>query len=588
MGDRSDAAQPDEPRDGDRGTSGLDGLGIGEEPAPSRWPKVALWTGVGVVVLGGAYVGAQWALSDTVPTGTTVAGIDVGGQSSDEAQATLDAELAPRAREPLAVEVEDRTTSIDPQAAGLEVDTAATAASLTSFSLRPQRLWEQIVGGGEHDPVVTVDDDSLSAELEDAAASLDLAPVDGTVSFEGAEPQASPAQDGTAVDVDRASDVIADEWLVGVSPVPLPSGPTEPDVTQDETDAALAVAETVVSAPVTVEVGDQRPELPPAALAGAASFPAVDGDLVLTWDEDALDEAVLDRTKDLESDPTEARFVFADDKPTIKGGKAGAELDPAALTVAVDGAATSTSTDERTVAVELVPVEPESSADDLKELGVKKKIVEFSTPLTDEPVRTQNLRAAAKKVTGVLVRPGDEFSVSDTLAPITVENGYSVAHVVVDGFVKDEIGGGLSQMATSTYNAGFLAGFEDITHKPHSYYYDRYPEGRESTMYVGQIDVRWKNDSPYGALLQSWISGDRLYIAVWSSDYWDVSSSTGPRRDVVEPTTVTSDSDGCAPSGAGNAGFTVTVTRKVSHDGDVDKDEAKTWTYQPQNKIVCE
>ncbi|ROS76925.1 VanW family protein [Cellulomonas sp. PhB143] len=559
--------------------------GVGAEPAPSRVPKVALWAGIGVVVLAGLYVGAQWALADTVPTGTTVAGVDVGGQSSAEAKATLDDQLGPVAREPLPVELAGTTTSIDPAASGLTLDTRATADALTSFSLRPQRLWEQVFGGTDRPPVVHVDPDELRDGVEGAAKSVDVAPVDGTVTFSGDEARSTEASAGTSVDVDAAAATIRTKWLVTEPPIVLPSHPTEPDVTQDETDAALAVAQQVVSAPVVVEVGGQRAELPPDALGDSASFPAKDGDLALTWDEDALVAAVDDRTKDLESSPKDAHFVFVDAKPVIRGGTDGASLDPDALTKAVDAAATSD--DDRTATTKLVPVEPEHSKADLSKLGVKDRIVEFSTPLTDDAVRTQNLRVGAAHVDGTLVEPGKRFSVTDALSPITPEAGYGQAHVVTDGRTTDAIGGGLSQMATNTYNIGFLAGYESITHKPHSYWYDRYPAGRESTMYIGQIDMVWENDTPFGVLLQAWVSGGRLHTAAWSTKYWTVTSHSGPHRDVVPTTTTTDTSAGCTPQSAGNDGFTITVDRKVSRAGKVDKDEHKTWTYQPENAVVC-
>ncbi|GII99652.1 putative peptidoglycan binding protein [Sediminihabitans luteus] len=581
------ASQPATDASSGAGADGGDDVlqGVGSDAAPSRWPKVVLWSGVGVVVLLGLYVGAQWSFADKVPSGTTVAGVDVGGMSHDDAADAIDAGLAPSAKEPVEVTAGEGTTSIDPVAAGLTVDGTATADTLTGFSLSPARLWQHLFGGTDVAPVVDADATALDAAVTTAAQSLDVAPVGGTVSFDGVEPTSTDAVDGTAVVVDEAATAIEEGWLVTDGPIDLPTTASEPEITQGETDAALEEATTVVSGPVTVSVGDQSVELPAEALAGAASYVPTDGDLVLTWDGDALVDGIIDRTNDLLADPEDAHFEFVGGRPTVVGGAEGTTLDPDDVAKSVGAAAV---TDERAATVELVTTDPENSAEALEALGVKEKIVDFSTPITNEPVRTQNLVVGSQKVTGTLVKPGETFSILDTLSPITKENGYGDAHIVSDGLVVDGTGGGLSQMATNTYNIGFFAGYESVAYKPHSYWYDRYPEGRESTMFVPSIDMKWTNDTPYGVVLQAWVADGRLHTVAWSTKYWDVTSSTGERRNVVKTTTQKSDSSSCVASPAGNDGFTVTVYRKVSHDGTVDKDEARTWTYKPQNAIACE
>ena len=58
-------------------------------------------------------------------------------------------------------------------------------------------------------------------------------------------------------------------------------------------------------------------------------------------------------------------------------------------------------------------------------------------------------------------------------------------------------------MATTTFNAMFFAGLEDIEHKPHSFYIDRYPVGREATVAWGSVDLQFRNDTPYGVLIEA-------------------------------------------------------------------------------------
>ncbi|MEK8228371.1 hypothetical protein NKG05_23440 [Oerskovia sp. M15] len=104
------------------------------------------------------------------------------------------------------------------------------------------------------------------------------------------------------------------------APIELPTEAIAPAVTQAETDAALAQATTLVSAPVVVEVGGQGAELEPAVLAAAAAFNVADGSLQLSFDGATLLEAVVDGTDELLNEAADARFVFANGTPVIEGG----------------------------------------------------------------------------------------------------------------------------------------------------------------------------------------------------------------------------------------------------------------------------
>jgi vancomycin resistance protein YoaR len=571
------------PPDDSREASPFEGF---EEEAPRRgWVRGLLWTGVGVLVLGGLYTGAQWFYSDKVPSGTSVAGVDVGGLTRTAAQDTLEAELGPRAAEPVTLAAGEASTTLDPAAAGLTFDAAATAEELTAFSMSPARLWQHLFGGEDEAPVVAVDDAALDAQVEALRGSLEIAPVDGAVQFVDGAPTSTPAADGSALVTDEVPAVITTSWLVTDGPVTLPTEPVEPAITQEETDAGLAQAEKVVSAPVVVSVGGQNAELPPEAIAAAASFPATDGVLTLTFDGAMLVDSVVDRTNDLLTAADDAHFVFQDGAPVIEGGEPGTTIDPAALSAAVTTAA---SGDERTATVELVESDPEQSVAALEALGIKEKVSEFSTPVPNVPVRTANLRRGAEKVTGTLVKPGETFSLVDTLSPITLEGGYFAAGIVESGRHTEGVGGGLSQMATTTYNAGFFAGLEDVEHRPHSYWFERYPAGREATIFVGSIDMKFKNDTPYGVLMQSWVGGGELHVAIWSTKYYDVETSSSGKSNVVQPTTVTHSGADCAPTPAGTPGFSITNYRKVYREGELVKDESYRWTYKPDNAVVCE
>ncbi len=561
-------------------------LAVFEPEVPRRRARrVVLATLASVVVLAGAYVGACWALAERVPRGTTVAGVSIGGKTAAEARAALDAALASVATEPIPVEVGDKSTTVDPLAAGLGLDTRATVASLTGFDLHPAALWKQVFGAGAAAPVSTVEQAAFTAAVSGLADAVSTAPVNGTIVFVDGAPHAAAPVAGTTLDVARATEVLRAQWLTAARPIVLPATSVDPAIGQAELDAAMTrLAAPLVAAPIAVAVADQVAQLPVSVLTDAASFVPGPTGLELDLDGAQLVAAVVARTTSLLTPAANASFAFVNDSPTVVPGTAGTTLDPTALADAVSAASRST---DRTARVALVPTQPAESTEALQKLGITEIVSEFATTLTAEPIRTKNLVRGSEKVNGSLVLPGETFSINSVLAPVTEAGGYFPGHQIENGFFTTGIGGGLSQMGTTVYNAAYFAGFEDVEHRPHSYYFSRYPEGREATVFQGQIDVRFKNNTPYGALLQAWVADNQVHVRVWGTRYWTVESTTGPRSNIVNPTTVHSTAPGCTPSSAGNPGFKVTVTRTVSLNGVVRSVEPRTWRYDPQNAVTC-
>lgn len=556
-----------------------------DESGSRRWPKVLGISAAVLIVLAGLYVGALWLWSDRVPPGATVAGVDIGAMPAAEARAVLTDQLAAASTEPVPVATADGRTTFDPVAAGLELDAAATVESVTGFGLEPVRLWDHLVGIGAVDPVTRTDEAMLETAVGDLAAALAVPAVDGTVLFVDGEPQSTPAVAGSTIDVEAATATLVDGWLTAPRPIELATEVTQPAITQDEVDRVMAeIARPLVAAPVSVAVADQIAELPPDVVASAASFVPQGDELDLRLAGEMLVEAVMARTTDLLSSPSAGSFAFENGAPVIVPGVPGTTLDPQTLADAVAVAGTG---NDRTARVELVEVAPTESTEELQALGITQVVGEFATKLNSEPRRTVNIANGASKIHGTLIRPGETFSLTEALGPVDGAHGFVQAGAIVNGEHVDAWGGGLSQLSTTTYNAAYFAGFEDVEHHPHSEWFARYPEGREATIFTGTLDMQWKNNTPYGALVQAYVEGGWVHVKIWGTPYWTVETSTSGRSGIVAPTTVYSQSPTCEPQAAGNPGFSVTVTRRTLLDG-VEQD-VESWKvrYKPQNQVIC-
>ncbi len=574
------ASAPEEPP---AATSPLDQF---DSPERSRrWPRVLLVSSLVVVVLGGAYVAAAYALGGRVPRGATVAGVDIGGMDAGAAEDALRTGLADLSTSAVPVAAGEKSATLDPVSAGLTLDVAATVDSLTGVDLSPTRMWQHLVGVDEKQPVTVVDESAFATAVEGLDDALALEPVDGAIVFVDGDAHATDAVDGLSLDVDAAAEALRAGWLSADRPLQLPTTVVAPDITQEETDTALqAIARRVVAAPVSLQVADQVVNFSPDTLAAVSTMAPDGSSLTLQMDGTALVAEVLEQTTGLLTESADAHFEFVDGTPQVIPGEPGTSLDPQAVADAVAAAAVA---DVRSATVELVPSDPEQSTAKLEALGVKEVVAQFRTPLNSEPKRTQNITLGASRVNGTVVLPGEVFSLAETVGPVTAANGYIAAGVINNGEHVDGMGGGLSQLATTTFNVGHEAGFEDVEHKPHSEWISRYPEGREATLYTPSVDMKWKNNTPYGVVLQAWIADGHVNVAAWSTKYWTVESTTSARSNVKPAGVHYSSSPTCQPQSAGSGGFSVTVTRKVSLNGEITSTESKTTTYKAADKIVC-
>lgn len=201
-----------------------------------------------------------------------------------------------------------------------------------------------------------------------------------------------------------------------------------------------------------------------------------------------------------------------------------------------------------------------------------------------------NIRTVARKVDGALVRPGDTFSLNDFTGTRGVAQGYVESGIINNGRPDVAVGGGISQFATTLYNAAYFAGLEDAGHTEHSYYISRYPAAREATVFDGAIDLKFRNNTPHGVYIETLAGNSELTVRIWGTKTVEVESITGDRTKPTEPKTVTLPAGkNCIPSD-GAPGFTTSDTR-VIRAADTGKEisrHTRTVKYDPIPVVNCE
>jgi vancomycin resistance protein YoaR len=518
--------------------------------------------------------------------GTLAGGVDVGGLGENDIRAALEPAVAERETTPVTVTAPDSELTVDPQETGYSVDVEASIVRALEAGrdgdpvsvgwAHLSSLWSQREVG----LVDSVDPEAVRVRVDALAASVDREPVPGgfTVEPETLEVTGLPPLDGLTIRREEAVDAVGDA-LAGrrdVS-VPLPVDVADPGTTQSDVDAVVEAARSALAGPVVLTGEGQTLEIPPGAYAGLLGS-QFDGDdsLEFVIDTEALRDVVAEAAGELEQPARSARVVAEGPRPTfddqgsttwspvpatvnvVEPSAEGRAVDVDAATVATEDAIRSGSL-EGPLEIEIVP--PAATTE--QAAAINSVIGTFTTYHAAGQPRVRNIHRIADQLDGIVIGPGQQFSINDITGPRTLSQGYVNAPVIQDGELEDGVAGGISQFATTMFNAAFFAGIPLDAFQPHSFYISRYPVGREATLAFGSLDVAWTNDTNAAILVDTSYTNSSITVTLYGDNGGrTVEAITGSRRSRA------------------NGGFTIDVTRVVS--GPVSSRRTITTSYNPE------
>lgn len=189
---------------------------------------------------------------------------------------------------------------------------------------------------------------------------------------------------------------------------------------------------------------------------------------------------------------------------------------------------------------------PSPSLKELYALGVREHLATGETDFRgSSQARAHNLLLASSKLDGLLIPPG-RFSFNEALGPVTEEEGYQEAFVIVGDRTEQGVGGGVCQVSTTLFRAFFFAGLPILERHAHSYQVTYYqPPGLDAAVIQPYKDLKVLNDTPGHLLVQRSVVGTKLRFHLfgtkdrevrWEGPFISERKPPLPTREILDPT----------------------------------------------------
>jgi len=501
--------------------------------SPSRRTLLVVAAPVAVV----AVLCAAWGIdsatsSGTTPRNTELAGNPVGGQTPEQLKKSAALLALTFSSTPVRLRNGDEVLTETAGNLGLAVDQpAAVAAAQTGDTgfvlLRPFRWLGSLARTNDLHLPLTVDRATLAPAL---------AKLEGARRVLAVEPQLEATKDAVKMvpgsnGKELTTESVAASLPAAVTSVSRPISVTvrqkvsRPTMTDAQVAALAEQAQKVTEGEITLKAGSSTVKVPGKEFRPA--FVLVPKDAAHPEPALSLDQAKITKLVQTQvtggpardgggANPTGVRFTVQGGVPVpVAGHDAVACCGPEAPRLIVDGLLKGQTTIE-------VPAETITAAQGVEwanTLGIKEVVGQFTTEHPAGQPRVTNIHRISDLTRGVVIPPGETFSVNKFVGRRTTQDGFVSAPAISDGQFVDDIGGGVSQFATTTFNAAFFGGIDITAYKPHSIYIGRYPFGREATLAYPGVDLAIRNNTPYGIMIWPTYTATSITVQLWSTRF---------------------------------------------------------------------
>lgn len=515
------------------------------DTTPHRRSKLRRGGFVAAAVLGGLVVVwlVAWGI-DTVVAGDAtrrnlaVLDANVGGLNPQELSARIDELSRSYGDTPVQVRSPGATTATDATTAGISLANDATTAAIEAVDANVSALarpvvWLTSLFRTTHVPaVMQVDEPTLArSPLAAIVDTNTIAATEPSVTAEGSSLVVVPGSDGSTITLEQLAVALqrgaeasqTDEVNISVEPQPL-----NPRYSDAEAQALANLINLSLTEPITVVTGDVLTSVDGATVASWLTVTPGDDGLEVGVDPQRVIDGVT-ALNPVDRPEVPVSFAVINGAVTTSPGTGAVVCCDVDSTYEVVNAITTPARIATLTMIEAPLVKgPEWAAS----LGIVEPVGSFTTNYPAGQDRAINIVRIAEIIRGTVIEPGTTFSVNETTGPRTEAQGFVPGGIILNGKLSTGVGGGISQFATTLFNAAFFAGLDIPDFMMHTLYISRYPYGREATLAWPTVDLKITNNTPYGILIWTESSPESINVTLYSTP-WVVGDQSGQATEQV-------------------------------------------------------
>jgi vancomycin resistance protein YoaR len=304
-----------------------------------------------------------------------------------------------------------------------------------------------------------------------------------------------------------------------------------PEIMRTAAEPALGLVQQVLEAtPYLLNYEDFSWAITKEHIQDWLEFKNIDNKITIGINSEKIADYFVEMAKEINVEVKEAKFVMENGKVVeFQPSQNGRSLQINQSLVQVNEKIRQVGIKEIDLVVE--EIEPETTTENVNDLGIRGLIGEGSSNFWGSPRnRRHNIAVGADTLNGILIEPGEEFSLVEALGEVEASTGYLPELVIKGNKTIPEYGGGLCQIGTTAFRVALDAGFPITARKNHSYrvsYYE--PAGTDATIYSPQPDFKFINDTEYHVLFNTEISGNELIFRFYGTSDGRKVEQTNPR-----------------------------------------------------------
>jgi len=490
--------------------------------------------------------------SDRVYPGTFIGNNDLSGLTYDQVRGFISGRADQMSTNGLKFQYHQKQAAIASAVASFDSDLSypalvydAEASAQAVFNNNNHRgfawfLFYQLFDRGprQFTAVYTLDETKIKSLLADAFPGLNIAPINAYFSWSlNGDIRTNPETPGKVINYGLALSSLRlkldnlDDSVVNIETQSQYPTVAEADLKNLEPQAEnyinnLSLTLRLVPAPTNTSTPAFW-TVKPTRLITWLSAKKQGNDMVLTLDpakiEAYLNEAIAPSVNQA---PLAPRFMIQDGRVAgWQSGLSGQMLDASSTATNIINNFLNKQS-ETDLVIQTIP--NENIGDN--ELNIKEIIGTGHSHFAGSPVnRRHNIQVGADAVNGLLIKPGDEFSLVKALGNVDASTGYLPELVIKGDKTTPEYGGGLCQIGTTLFRAALASGLPITYRQNHSYrvsYYE--PAGMDAAVYIPQPDVRFVNNTGNYILIQVRTVKDDIYFDFWGTSDGRVASTTTP------------------------------------------------------------